>query len=239
MRRSSFSIPAVLLAQPPGPQDRNHRVTRMFNAHYTAGFELRFGARLIEAFGLSEVGLFIGSLGIDQKPGSAGRALPEWDVDVVDADGVSVREDTAGEIVCRPRLPGIMMRGYLNQPDRTIEATRDLWYHTGDIARRDADGYYWFLDRAKERIRRRGENISSMEIENCVRGHPDIGDVAALAFPAREGEDDIRPDSRAATREGFVRPGVVRLAASQAAAVHGTALRGGSGQPALHCHQQN
>ena len=187
-----FSIPAVLLAQPPGPQDRNHRVTRLFNAHYTAGFEQRFGARLIEAFGLSEVGLFIGSLGIDQKPGSAGRALPEWDVDVVDADGVSVREDTSGEIVCRPRLPGIMMRGYLNQPDRTIEATRDLWYHTGDIARRDADGYYWFLDRAKERIRRRGENISSMEIENCVRGHPDIGDVAALAFPAREGEDDIR-----------------------------------------------
>ncbi len=187
-----FSIPAVLLGQPPGPQDRSHRVTRMFNAHTTAGFEERFGARLIEAFGISEVGLFLGSPGGDQKPGSAGRALPDWDVDVVDADGVSVPEGSAGEIVCRPRLPGIMMRGYLNQPDRTAEATRDLWYHTGDIARRDAEGYYWFLDRAKERIRRRGENISSMEIEICVRSHPDISDVAALAHPAREGEDDIR-----------------------------------------------
>ena len=187
-----FSIPAVLLAQEPGPGDRGHRVTRMFNAHHTAGFEERFGAKLVEAFGLSEVGLFIGSLPGQDRPGSAGRALPEWEVDVMDADGASVAEGVAGEIVCRPRLPGIMMRGYLNQPDRTAEATRDLWFHTGDIARRDADGYYWFLDRAKERIRRRGENISSLEIENCVRGCADVADVAALAHPAREGEDDIR-----------------------------------------------
>ena len=187
-----FSIPAVLMAQQPGPQDRGHRVTRMFNAHWTAGFEERFGAKLVEAFGISEVGLFIGCVPGEDRPGSAGRALPDWEVDVVDSDGVTAPEGMAGEIVCRPRLPGIMMRGYLNQPDRTAEATRDLWYHTGDIARRDPDGYYWFLDRAKERIRRRGENISSMEIENCVRGNPDIADVAALAHPAREGEDDIR-----------------------------------------------
>ncbi len=187
-----FSIPAVLMAQPPGPQDRGHRVTRMFNAHYTEGFQERFGAELVEAFGISEVGLFIASPPGQQRAGSAGRALPDWDVDLVDADGVSVPEGQAGEIVCRPRLPGVIMRGYLNQPDRTVEATRDLWYHTGDIGRRDDDGYYWFLDRAKERIRRRGENISSLEIENCVRGNPTIADVAALAHPAREGEDDIR-----------------------------------------------
>ncbi len=84
------------------------------------------------------------------------------------------------------------MRGYLRQPDRTVEATRELWYHTGDIGRRDGAGYFWFLDRAKERIRRRGENISSMEIEDAVRAHADIADVAAVAHPAREGEDDIR-----------------------------------------------
>lgn len=187
-----FSIPAVLMAQPPGPQDRAHRVTRMFNAHHTDGFQERFGAELVEAFGISEVGLFIASAPGEQRPGSAGRALPDWDVDLVDADGVSVPDGQAGEIVCRPRLPGVMMRGYLNQPERTVEATRDLWYHTGDIGRRDKDGYYWFLDRAKERIRRRGENISSLEIETCVRGNPAVGDVAALAHPAREGEDDIR-----------------------------------------------
>jgi crotonobetaine/carnitine-CoA ligase len=187
-----FSIPNVLLAQPPSPLDRAHRVTRMYNAHHTEAFRERFGVQLIEAFGISEVGLFIASPLAEQRAGSCGRPHPDWDVAIVDEDGVPLPDNAAGEIVCRPRLPGLMMRGYLHQPERTVEATRDLWYHTGDIGRRDSDGYYWFLDRTKERIRRRGENISSMEIEDAVRRHPDVEDVAALAHPAREGEDDIR-----------------------------------------------
>ena len=187
-----FSIPNVLLAQPPGPLDRAHKVRRMFNAHHTDAFQQRFGVQLAECFGISEVGLFIVSPLAEQRAGSAGRPHPDWEVQVHDPDGFAVPDGEAGEIVCRPRLPGLMMRGYLNQPDRTVEATRELWYHTGDIARRDADGYYWFLDRAKERIRRRGENISSMEIEDAVRAHADVADVAALAHPARAGEDDIR-----------------------------------------------
>lgn len=187
-----FSIPNVLLSQEPGPQDRAHRVTRMFNAHHNEAFVQRFGARLVEALGISEVGLFIASPLSEQRPGSAGRAHPDWEVQVVDEDGVPVADGEPGEILCRPKLPGIMMRGYLNQHDRTAEALRDCWYHTGDIARRDVDGYFWFLDRAKERIRRRGENISSWEIEGAVRAHPAIEDVAAIGHPARAGEDDIR-----------------------------------------------
>ncbi len=187
-----FSIPNVLMRQPPGPQDRAHRVTRMFNAHYTEAFMQRFGVKLVEAFGISEVGLFIASPYAEQVAGSAGRPHPDWEVAIVDSDGFEVDDGESGEIVCRPRRPGIMMRGYLGQAERTVEATRDLWYHTGDIGHLDAQGYYWFLDRAKERIRRRGENISSMEIENVVRVHPDVADVAAVAHPAREGEDDIR-----------------------------------------------
>lgn len=187
-----FSIPNVLLAQPPGSQDIGHRVTRMFNAHHNEAFTRRFGAKLVEALGISEVGLFIASPFAEQRPGSAGRAHPDWDVAVVDEDGLPAADGIAGEIVCRPRCPGLMMRGYLNQPERTIDSTRDLWYHTGDIGRRDSDGYFWFVDRAKERIRRRGENVSSSEIENCVRENASVADVAALAHPAREGEDDIR-----------------------------------------------
>ena len=187
-----FSIPNVLLAQPPGPLDRAHRITRMYNAHHTAAFQERFGVQLIEAFGISEVGLFIASPRAEQRAGSCGRPHPDWEVALLDEDGMPMPDNASGEIVCRPRLPGLMMRGYLHQPERTVEATRDLWYHTGDIGRRDSDGYYWFVDRVKERIRRRGENISSMEIEDLVRKHPDINDVAALAHPAREGEDDIR-----------------------------------------------
>ena len=187
-----FSIPGILLAQPPGPQDRSHRVTRMFNAHHNAAFRERFGVEFIEAFAMSEIGIVSTSTVGELRPGSAGRVLPDWEVAVVDEDGLPVPDGAAGEILCRPRKPGLMMRGYLHQPDRAIEVTRDLWFHSGDVGRLDADGYLWFLDRAKERIRRRGENISSLEIEEAVRRHPGIRDAAALAYPARAGEDDIR-----------------------------------------------
>ena len=187
-----FSIPGVLLAQPPDPHDRAHRVTRMFNAHYNDAFRQRFGVEFVEAFAMSEIGLVATSTVGEQRPGSAGRVLPDWELAVADADGLPVPEGETGEILCRPRKPGLMMRGYLHQPDRAIDATSNLWFHTGDIARLDADGYLWFLDRAKERIRRRGENISSLEIEETVRRHPHVRDAAALAHPAREGEDDIR-----------------------------------------------
>ncbi len=187
-----FSIPGVLLAQPPGPQDRAHRVTRMFNAHTNDAFRQRFGVEFVEAFAMSEIGLVATSTVAEQRPGSAGRVLPDWELAIVDADGLPMPEGEAGEIACRPRKPGLMMRGYLHQPDRVLDAVRDLWFRSGDIARLDADGYLWFLDRAKERIRRRGENISSLEIEEAVRRHPQVSDAAALAYPAREGEDDIR-----------------------------------------------
>ena len=187
-----FSVPAVLLGQPPSSRDRAHRVTRMFNAHYNPAFRERFGVEFLESFAMSEIGLVTASPLAEQRPGSAGRAHPDWEVAVVDADGFSVPDGTPGEIVCRPKQPGLMMRGYLHQPDRTVDTTRDLWFHTGDIGRRDADGYIWFLDRVRERIRRRGENISSFEIEQAVRCHPDISDVAAVAHPASAGEDDIR-----------------------------------------------
>jgi crotonobetaine/carnitine-CoA ligase len=187
-----FSLPAVLLGQPPSTRDRAHRVTRMFNAHHNPAFRERFGVEFLESFAMSEIGLVTASPLAEQRPGSAGRARPDWEVAIVDADGFPVPDGTAGEIVCRPKLPGLMMRGYLHQPDQTVETTRDLWFHTGDIAQRDTDGYIWFLDRARERIRRRGENISSLEIEDAVRLHPDIADAAAVAHPASAGEDDIR-----------------------------------------------
>ena len=194
---------------------------------------------MVEAFGISEVGLFIASPLHEQRAGSAGRAHPDWEVAVLDEDGLPVPDGQAGEIVCRPRLPGLMMRGYLNQSDRTVEATRDLWYHTGDIGRRDAEGYFWFLDRAKERIRRRGENISSMEIEQCARGHADVADVAALAHPAHAGEDDIRLLIVAQPGCASSPDGPARLAADPPAEAHGAALHRDRFEPSLHGNQQD
>src|SRR5690606_7489562 len=97
-----------------------------------------------------------------------------------------------GELVARPRRPYIWMQGYLNKPDKTLEAVRNLWFHTGDLMRCDAEGYYHYVDRMKERIRRRGENVSSSEVEQAVAAHPAIAECVVLAHPAAAGEDDIR-----------------------------------------------
>lgn len=84
------------------------------------------------------------------------------------------------------------MQGYLNKPQATLDAWRNLWFHTGDILKRDEDGNYFYIDRKMERIRRRGENVSSSEIERAVAEHVAIAECVAIAHPAGAGEDDIR-----------------------------------------------
>jgi crotonobetaine/carnitine-CoA ligase len=96
-----------------------------------------------------------------------------------------------GEIVVRPRQNSAMMAGYHAMPDATLAAFRNLWLHTGDLGRTDADGYLYFVDRGKDAIRRRGENISSVEVETGVGKHPDVAEVAAYPVPSDLGEDDV------------------------------------------------
>jgi crotonobetaine/carnitine-CoA ligase len=141
---------------------------------------------------LTEVGLTHYTRFPERRPGSCGRTHEDWEADVVDARGLPVDDGEIGEIVLRPRLPSIMMNGYINKAGETVHATRDLWFHTGDYGRRDSDGYYYFVSRAKERIRRRGENITPSEVERIIAGHQAVADCAALAHPARDGEDDVR-----------------------------------------------
>jgi crotonobetaine/carnitine-CoA ligase len=164
----------------------------MYNSNHDPEFEERFQVRLCEAYGLTEVGLTHYTRFPERRPGSCGRTHEDWEARVVDERGMAVQDGEVGEIVLRPRLPAIMMDGYINKADETLRATRDLWFHTGDYGRRDADGYYYFVSRAKERIRRRGENITPSEVERIIAGHPAIADCAALAHPARDGEDDVR-----------------------------------------------
>ena len=187
-----FTLPAMLKAQPPGRYDRAHSLRAMFNSNHDPEFEQRFGVRLCEAYGLTEVGLTHYTRYPDRRPGSCGKAHEDWEARIVDDLGVEVPVGEPGQIVVRPRLPGIMMDGYVNKPAETARVTRDLWFHTGDFARRDADGYYYFMSRHKDRIRRRGENVSPLEVESILCRYPEIVDCAALAHPAQEGEDDIR-----------------------------------------------
>jgi len=188
-----FALPQMLASAEPTDRDADNPLRCMFNAQHDPAFEKRFGVRLIEGYGLTEAGNAIYSrLDEPAVPGSCGRVSPEWDVLLADPDGFPVPDGEPGEILLRPRLPHRIMLGYLHKAEANARATRDLWLHTGDLARRDAEGFYYFHGRLKDMIRRRGQNISGWEVEQMLLEHPDVADAAAVAYPSEVGEDDLR-----------------------------------------------
>jgi crotonobetaine/carnitine-CoA ligase len=188
-----FSIPKMLATAPPRDDDPENPLRCMFNAQHDADFERRFGVTLVESYGLTEAGNAIyNRLGEPLVAGSCGRVSDDWEVRLGDATGREVPLGETGEILLRPREPALVMLGYLNKPDVTAVAFRDLWLHTGDLARRDANGFFYYQGRNKDVIRRRGQNISAWEVEEILRSHPDVADAAALARPSDVGEDDVR-----------------------------------------------
>jgi crotonobetaine/carnitine-CoA ligase len=187
--------------QPPREDDRDNRLRCVYAAPYasTIGeqFKERYGIEaFVDAFGLTETSAPIMSpYGVERPPGAAGLANTEWfDIRLVDPDTdreVAVGE--VGELVVRPVHPWTCSNGYYNMPEKTVEAWRNLWFHTGDALRRDEDGWYYFIDRYKDALRRRGENISSYEVEQAILGHPGIVEAAVLGVPADQeaGEDEV------------------------------------------------
>jgi carnitine-CoA ligase len=126
-------------------------------------------------------------------PGSSGkRNDDDFDVRIFDADDREVGPNEVGEVVCRPRRPDVMFRGYWRQAESTWAAMRNLWFHTGDLGYFDEDGFFYFVDRKKDYIRRRGENISTSEMEAVYLTHGAIGEVAVHAVPSELGEDDVK-----------------------------------------------
>src|SRR5690606_26030866 len=116
--------------------------------------------RLIEAYGMTEIGLVIYSGYPDRRAGAAGKVHADWEMQIVDEEDNPVPMGSSGELVFRPRVPWLVSPGYIGKPQATVESWRNLWFHSGDIGRQDQDGYVYFIDRRKERIRRLGENIS-------------------------------------------------------------------------------
>ncbi|PHR62117.1 MAG: ATP-dependent acyl-CoA ligase [Robiginitomaculum sp.] len=155
----------------------------------------RFGSKRVGSmdFGLSEAAIVTGIAG-DEKfaPGSSGKRIDAFDVRIFDENDNEVSAGVSGEIVVRPRRPNIMFQGYWKRPDATQKVMRNMWFHTGDIGKFDEDGYFYFVDRMKDYLRRRGENISSFEMETAFSEHPDIEDVAVHAVFSPEGEDDVK-----------------------------------------------
>ncbi len=159
-----------------------------------AAFKERWNVDTFSAgYGVTEASL-ISSLpaGAVNPPGAAGQPNDvEFDVRIFDDDDNEVAKGTVGEIVCRPRRPHVMFEGYWGRPEATLAVSRNWWFHTGDFGRID-DGFLYFVDRKKDYLRRRGENISSFEMEKIFFGHPDVVDVAVHAVPSPIGEDDLK-----------------------------------------------
>jgi crotonobetaine/carnitine-CoA ligase len=157
-------------------------------------FERRFGTRVTsETYGQTEALIpAMSSLSDERRPGTAGRLTPYFDLRLVDDDEREVALGEAGEIVVRPSGAHGMFSGYWRKPEATVHAWRNLWHHTGDYGRLDADGYLTFVDRKKDSLRRRGENIASLELERAILAHPDIAAVAVHAVPSELSEDDIK-----------------------------------------------
>ena len=186
------AVVPLLMAQPASASDRAHHVRAVFNSAHDTAFEARFGVRTLEAFSMTETSFLLYNPWPERVVGSTGRAHEDWEIALVDEHDVPVPAGHPGELVGRPRKPYIAMQGYLNKPQATLDAWRNLWFHTGDILRCDEAGNYFYIDRKKERIRRRGENVSSAEVERGVSAHEAIAECAVLAHPAGAGEDEIR-----------------------------------------------
>ncbi|MDB5869805.1 MAG: uncharacterized protein JWP96_2137 [Polaromonas sp.] len=151
------------------------------------------GVTVMGGYGLSECAMVTTlPFGTPAAPGSAGKQDECFDVRIVDDDDVELPAGTPGEIVVRPRVPHVMFEGYWKRPEDTLKVMRNQWFHTGDIGKFDMDGFFYFLDRKKDYLRRKGENISSVEVENAFARHPDVHEVAAHAVPSDLGEDELK-----------------------------------------------
>tara|TARA_R100001244_G_scaffold43936_18_gene39492 strand:+ start:18427 stop:19899 length:1473 start_codon:yes stop_codon:yes gene_type:complete len=208
VERSGATIASILggmgglLAQAPD----NDAMKRCFGQIHTARgnpyteetkkvWRERFGTRLVggNGYGLTEA-CVITSLAAGEyaAPGSSGKRIADFDVRIVDDNDVEVPANTPGEIVVRPLRPDIMFQGYWQRPADTLKLMRNMWLHTGDIGKFDDDGFFYFVDRKKDYLRRRGENISSFEMEAAFAVHPALAEVAVHAVPSDKGEDDVK-----------------------------------------------
>lgn len=185
----------ILAGKDPGPGERDHRIRLALSpatpARLVEPFRERFGVLLLDGYGSTETNSVIGSTPHQWRPGLVGKVRPGFSIRVVDSDGVPVPSGVPGELLIRSDQPHAMATGYHAMPEATTKAWQDLWFHSGDRVVLDEDGWVRFVDRIKDVIRRRGENISSVEVEQVLRQHPAIQDAAVYAVDSELGEDEV------------------------------------------------
>lgn len=187
----------ILLKQPASDADRDHRVRQAMMLPLSPEayrvFTDRFGVRITSLYAMTEtfaVTMFTPDDPIS-KGSSAGRTHGSAEVAIMDEEDRPLPRGEVGEICVRPSEPWIMMLGYYKMPEATVRESRNLWFHTGDRGYLDEDGFLFFVDRKKEAIRRRGENISAFEVEMLVARHPQVLEVAAIAVSSEMSEDEV------------------------------------------------
>lgn len=190
------SIAQILFKQPPDPADRSHRLRTIYAVPAPAAiyrqFEERFATRFVEAYGATD-GQITTYTPLDEvRPGSCGKVIDGFELAIVDDGDEPQPAGVTGEIVYRSKDPYIMALGYHNNAEATVESRRNFWFHSGDFGYLDQDGFLFFVDRKKDALRRRGENVSSYEVEKVFDDHPAVSECAAVAVPSELDEDEIK-----------------------------------------------
>jgi carnitine-CoA ligase len=191
-----------LLAQAPDTPDSvacrgqlRHISGAPFPAELQRIWKDRFGVQTAgsNVYGISEAAPLTSlDHGAAYPSGSSGRRNDSFEVRIVDEDDRELPPGEVGEVIARPRRPHVMFEGYWRRPEDTLRVLGNLWLHTGDLGRFDDEGFFWFVDRKKDYLRRRGENISSVEMETTFLQHPDIAEVAVHAVLSAFTEDDVK-----------------------------------------------
>ena len=196
---SLFAAPIrMILAQPEGRHDKHSRIrTTMFAQPITEDqaleFERRFTTRLIHGYGMTETVLppTLNPVSTQRRYDSMGKAIPGAKLRIVDENGKDAPKGQAGELLVGGRMGQTIANGYWRNPDATAETFPNGWLHTGDVVRRDGDGYYYFVDRTKDMIKRAGENVAAGEIERVVNEHPSVFECAAIGIPDAVRDEQI------------------------------------------------
>jgi crotonobetaine/carnitine-CoA ligase len=183
-----------LLKLPPSNSDKDHPLRIVVTIPWNEDslkVGQRYGIEMRTAFNMTEISAPIVSEANPPQIGTAGKPRPGMEVRVVDENDCEVAPDVVGELIVRSERPWALNHGYYKNPEATAEAWRNGWFHTGDAFRYDEEGNFFFVDRIKDAIRRRGENISSFEVESEVTLHPDVGEAAAIPVPSEFSEDEV------------------------------------------------
>ena len=186
----------ILLKKPAQEDDGDNPLRVMVGAAAPVDtwdeFESRFNTKLLEVYGMTECYCCLVNPYDEPRPGSCGKPITGWDVKLVDDDDNEVPPGVTGEFIARPKRMFVGTTGYYKQPEATLDLFKNFWMHTGDLGRTDEEGYFYFVDRKKQALRRRGENISSFEVEAVINSNPAVLESCVVGVPSDVGEEDVK-----------------------------------------------